>query len=108
MSRIPGLRRFLHVERDRAGIERAVDDELHFHFDMTVRDLIANGMDAEEARHEAERRFGDVGAHRRRLAAIDRSVVDQTRRDDWWNGLAQDLRYAFRGLRLKPGFAVAV
>ncbi|HEY4216129.1 MAG TPA: ADOP family duplicated permease [Gemmatimonadaceae bacterium] len=108
MSRIPGLRRFFRVERDGAGIQRAVDDELQFHFDMTVRDLMAKGMNADDARREARRRFGDVDVTRSRLSAIDRSVVGRERRAAWWSAFAQDFRYAVRSLRLQPGFAIAV
>ena len=92
----------------RSGIERAVDDELRFHFDMTVRDLMASGMSPEDARREAQRRFGDVERARERIAAIDRSRAGQERRAEWWSAAAQDFRYALRGLRLKPGFAIAV
>jgi len=108
MSRINGIRRLLHIAGTRKGIERAVDDELQFHFDMTVRDLMANGMSPEDARREAQRRFGDVESARERIAAIDRSRVGQERRAEWWSAAAQDFRYALRGLRLKPGFAIAV
>jgi putative ABC transport system permease protein len=108
MPRLPGIRRLLHVARDRAGIERAVDDELHFHFEMTVRELMAHGMTPDEARKEATRRFGDVQRTRERLATIDRSRVGRERRAEWWSAFAQDFRYAVRGLRLHPGFAAAV
>ncbi|HVE33697.1 MAG TPA: ABC transporter permease [Gemmatimonadaceae bacterium] len=108
MARIPGLRRLMRVERGSAGIARAVDDELRFHFEMTVRELMNSGMNPDEARREAERRFGDVQRTRRRLAEIDRARIDQQRRAEWWSGFAQDLRYALRGLRLKPGFAIGV
>jgi predicted permease len=108
MSRVPGLKRILRIERDRAGVERAVDDELHFHFEMTMRDLMSGGMTPDEARREATRRFGDVQRTRERLATIDRSRLGRERRVEWWNAFAQDLRYAIRGLRLKPGFAIAV
>ena len=108
MTRIPGLRRFMRVDRDRAGVDRAVDDEIGFHFDMTVEDLRASGMSEEDARREAARRFGDVERTRARLANIDRSRVDRHRRTEWWSAFSQDLRYALRGIRLKPGFAVAV
>jgi putative ABC transport system permease protein len=108
MRRITGIRRLFHVRRDRAGIERAVNDELQFHFDMTMRDLMANGMTPDEARKEAERRFGDVQRTRERLATIDRARVGKERRTEWWDAFSQDARYALRGLRLKPGFALAV
>ena len=108
MTRVPGLKRILRIERDRAGIERAVDDELQFHFDMTMRELMTNGMPADDARRETERRFGDFQRTRERLATIDRSRLVQERRAEWWSAFAQDFRYAVRGLRLKPGFAAAV
>ncbi len=108
MARIPGLRRFVRVDRDRAGVERSVEDELRFHFDMTMRELMANGYTPDDARHETERRFGDVERTRERMATIDRSRVGRERRADWWDAVVQDLRYALRGIRLKPGFAVAV
>jgi predicted permease len=101
-------RRFFRIEPDASGVEREVDDELQFHFDMTVRDLMAKGMSPGEARREAERRFGDVGLTRDRLTDIDRQRVNQERRAQWWSALAQDSRYALRGLRLKPGFAAVV
>ena len=44
MPRMPGIRRLLHIVRGRASIERAVDDELRFHFDMTVKELTMQGM----------------------------------------------------------------
>jgi putative ABC transport system permease protein len=108
MSRIPGIRRLFHLARTRAGIQRAVDDELQFHFDMTMRDLMSGGMTPDDARREAQRRFGNVEQTRDRLATIDRALADQERRAEWWSAFAQDLRYALRGLRLKPGFAIAV
>lgn len=98
----------MRVERSRSGIERAVQDELDFHFDMTVRDLMANGMTPEDARREAQRRFGDIERTRERLATIDRSRVGREQRAERWSGFAQDVRYSLRGLRLKPGFAAAI
>jgi putative ABC transport system permease protein len=108
MTRFPGLRRFMRLDRGSQGVERAVEDELRFHFEMTVAELRARGLDDAEARREAERRFGDVIRTRRRLATIDRAHAHQQRRAEWWSALAQDLRYAARGLRLKPGFAAGI
>ena len=108
MTRIPGLRRLMRLDGGAADVQRAVDDELQFHFDMTMRELIAGGMSPDDARREARRRFGDVQTARARLTTIDRARVERERRAEWWSALAQDLRYAVRGLRLKPGFAAAV
>lgn len=107
MARFPGIRRLLHVQRG-ANVERAVNDELQFHFDMTMRDLMARGMNEDDARKETQRRFGDVQRTRERLATIDRARIGQEHRAEWWSAFAQDLRYALRGLRLKPGFAASV
>lgn len=107
MARFQGLRRFFRLDRT-ADVDRAVNDELDFHFENKVRELMDRGMPAAEARAEAERKFGDVERTRARLAAIDRERVGGERRAEWWSGFAQDLRYALRGLRLKPGFALGV
>jgi predicted permease len=89
-------------------VQRQVDEELRFHFDMCVDELVARGMTAEHARLEAERRFGDVAAVRARLSRLDRQRVSEQRRADWWNALGQDTRYALRGLRRSPAFTSGV
>jgi len=107
MRFIPGIRRLFRIGGVH-DVESAVDDELRFHMEMTVQDLVEGGMDESEARREAERRFGDVAAARARLASLDRERVNAERRADWWSALGQDLRYTLRGLRLKPGFTMGV
>lgn len=102
------FRRLFRLDNDRADIERAVDDELQFHFDLTVRDLTAKGVPENEARRQAEARFGDVERTRRGLKAIDRARLNESRRTERWSSVVQDFRYAVRGLARKPGFAIAV
>src|SRR5918992_4665915 len=105
---IPGLRRFFRVELGTVSIERDVDEELRFHFDMTVEELVKRGLTPDQARREAARRFGDVDRHREHLRAIDTDRVKQRRRVEIWSTLAQDLRFALRGLRTNPGLAAVV
>ena len=108
MPRIPGIRRYIRSGRDETSVRRQVDDELAFHFEMCVAELVTQGLTPDAARREAERRFGDVAAVREGLARIDRERLGDERRADWWSALGQDARYAARGLRRSPVFTVGV
>ena len=88
----------------RADVEAEVDDELSFHLDELVRDLVAQGLPPEAARAEALRRFGKVDAIR---AASRRIEHRRERRRRWVEALddwGTDLRFALRLLRRGPGF----
>ncbi|MGV3709328.1 MAG: ADOP family duplicated permease [Gemmatimonas sp.] len=102
------IRKLFRFDNDHQDVARAVDDELQFHFDSTVRDLMASGLSETEARQRAHQRFGDVEQTRRGLNEIDHARVRDARRIEWFANVGQDLRYALRGLRRNPVFAVAV
>lgn len=108
MSMNDKFRRLFRFDNDHADVARAVDDELQFHFDASVRDLMAEGLSEPEARRQAELRFGDVERTRSGLKAIDHARVTESRRTEWLGNIAQDVRYALRGLKRNPVFAVAV
>ena len=87
-------------------ITRDVDEELTFHIDMRVRDLMAEGWTAAAARERVLRDFGDVEVERRRI--IGATIQDARRRFfiDWLGDVASDVRFAWRGLLRKPGFSI--
>src|SRR5439155_12619961 len=101
--RIPGLRRLMrlsdHVEKD-------VNDEIAFHVDSRVDDLITAGHTRESARQIAEAEFGDLRASRRELATVDRHRRRRERIEHAFDTIAQDLRYAVRALRRSPAFTL--
>jgi hypothetical protein len=51
---------FAWAERSQAEIEAEISDELEFHLEQRTRELVEAGMGTEEARAEAERRFGSL------------------------------------------------
>ena len=107
MRHFTGIRRLFRIDRGAADVERDVDDELRFHLERSVQELTASGHSPEVARREAERRFGDLRAARRRLTDIDRQRVRREARAEWRESVWQDLRYSARSLARSPAFAVA-
>lgn len=83
-----------------------VDDELTFHLEMRVAELVRKGETPARARELALARFGDVEASRRACLVIGERHGRQWRRTQWLSELAQDCRYALRTLRRTPWFTV--
>jgi len=108
MARINGIRRYLRVGREAESVRREIDDELAFHFRMAIDELVARGYTRDQAEREAERRFGNVAIVRERLTRLDEQRLGEERRADWWSALAQDSRYAARGLGRSLGFTLGV
>jgi predicted permease len=91
--------RFRAVFR-RAEVERELDDELRFHLERETAKNERAGLDAAEASRRARLQFGGID-HVKEEARDARGVrVLET--------IVRDLRYAVRGLRARPGFALAV
>ncbi|AHG91636.1 permease [Gemmatirosa kalamazoonensis] len=108
MTRPDGVRRLFRLADSTRSAARDVDDELRFHLETRVAELVARGVPRDEAEREAAREFGDVGAARAELAAMDRARLRHGARADWWSGWRQDLRYAVRALTRQPGFTATV
>jgi predicted permease len=93
------LRRLWYfLRRDRLSAELA--EEMRLHVELREEAMRQTGLDPEEARFAAQRRFGN------------RTNLHQRSRDMWGLGgldrFRQDLRYAVRRLAQRPGFSIAV
>jgi predicted permease len=78
--------------------ERQLDAELQFHIDRQVADNLRAGMSPEEARRNANLKFGGL----EQLKEDCRDV----RRTRWLETVVQDVRFALRLLRRSPGFSL--
>lgn len=83
-----------------------IASEFEAHLQMKADALARAGLSPEEARREAERRFGPLERFAAECRAIDRAERSERRRREWWSGALQDLRLAARGLIRAPAFAV--
>jgi putative ABC transport system permease protein len=87
-------------------VAREIDEEIAFHIDERTEDLVARGIERRAAREQAHAEFGDIGAARADLEAIDRRRVRRILRAGWWSDFLLDLRYGARGLMRAPLFSL--
>ncbi len=85
---------------NKPALEAQLDREVRFHVEEHAAGLIEQGIDPVEARRQA------------RIAVGGPEQVKEECRDErgtrWLEDLVQDLRYALRNIRLRPGFAAVV
>jgi hypothetical protein len=82
-----------------------VKDELRFHLETKIDDLVNQGWPRDAARQEAERQFGDLRALERIGSRIGEKMERRRRLKDYWDDTLQDVRYTFRTFVRNPGFA---
>ncbi|MGH7524700.1 MAG: ABC transporter permease, partial [Gemmatimonadales bacterium] len=87
-------------------LARDIDDELAFHVDMRTRKLMATGMDAEAARREALRQFGDLRHVHDSCVTLDTRRERSMTRTRYAEEFRQDTAFAFRALRRNPAFTL--
>jgi putative ABC transport system permease protein len=88
--------RFLILRKDR----RELEQELEFHIEQSIASKRVAGLSAAEARRQALIEFGGIESTREQCERL---------RPGWWIGsVSKDVRYAFRGFRRNPLFALSV
>ena len=106
MRDTPRWRRYLRFWR--SNVRADVDDELRFHLQERIDDLVALGMDAQAARTEALRRFGDIDRVKDTCRALAQQQETDMRRSEIMDVLRKDVVYAVRTMRRNAGFTAAI
>ena len=94
--------------------EAEIIEELSQHLDDQVRERVAGGMEASDARREALADLDQPGTLARRLAEtetrapLNLPTPGAPARGRWLSQLWQDVRLALRTLRRRPWFSVSV
>ncbi len=106
MRLIPGFRRLFRLtDATRVNVAE-IDDELRFHIETRVDELIAAGVSTADARAAAERDFGDWRRYRDDVLTIDHQFAREMRMREFSESIVDDLRHGWRGLRAQPGFSL--
>src|SRR5262245_11670608 len=83
----------------RSAVEREMADEMRFHLESRIEDLVRSGLPRLEAERDARLEFGSTGRYTEECRqALGLRLFDELR---------ADCRYAARSLRRSPSFAVA-
>jgi len=105
----PGVRRVLRLPWSRPEMRRDLDDEVQFHLQMRIDDLMARGMSEPEAESEALRRLGDAGELKQYLMRVNERRALADRAIGWFQDWLHDVALAWRQARHNAAFtALAV
>jgi putative ABC transport system permease protein len=85
---------------------RDVDDEIRFHLETRIEELVSRGMPAAEARRRAEEEFGDPARVRAETVRIDERMARRRGRAEWVGDLLRDARVGMRSLGRSPAFTI--
>jgi putative ABC transport system permease protein len=109
------FRRFFRLApRTHDRTREQMDEEIRFHIEERIDQLVRRGFTPDQAFAEARRRFGGgrtddtFDEARRRLYESAARREDRMQLRDRIEAFAQDVRYALRGVRNQPGLATAV
>ncbi len=106
MAELGRYSRELRSKLWKPSVESEVHEEIRAHLEQMEQDLIAHGMSPDDARREAQRKFGDMP----HVLLECESIATQRDKEFRWrrfsDEFSQDVRQAFRQLRFSPRFAI--
>jgi predicted permease len=102
----PRLKRLFHLDRFGKNLEGSLNDEVNFHLETRIGQLVTEGKTPEAAREEALRQFGDPELVVQRCRRIDQGGRRRRFIRDLFSDILQDVRFTLRGLRRAGGFAI--
>jgi predicted permease len=91
-----------------SSIGREVDEEIRFHLESRVAELMRDGRSRDDAYATALTEYGDVAASRSELSKVDRRRLRSERWSARASALGQDVAYALRALRRERAFTLGV
>jgi predicted permease len=97
--------RFIERLRRRS-VAAEVGEELEFHLEMAVRDLMQRGLTRQQARAEAERRFGDSRMVNEACQRYGNERDRKERRAEYFVELRQDVAFSVRQLAKNKSFTM--
>lgn len=100
----PAWRRYLRFSGP--DIASDIDEELRFHFEERIEELLASGLSREEANARALAEFGDVAGTRTQLERIDQRVLRRRTAIERLLVVRDELRLALRRLWRQPSFTM--
>src|ERR1041385_5636080 len=92
----PAWRRYLRLLG--LDINSDVDDELQFHIQTKIEELIGAGKNPRDARREAIRQFGPLDTVRKECERLSQGHHRTIHRREYFAGWSGDIRYAVRVL----------
>jgi macrolide transport system ATP-binding/permease protein len=101
MKQVPMWRRYDRLHGHDCA--RDVEDELRFHIEAKVEELIGRGWGTEAARREAQLQLGDLRDLQRVGEQIGRRMELRSMLKEHWEKLRQDVHFALRQLARDPG-----
>ena len=104
----PTFLRTLRITRHRPDAARDVGDEIEFYLEMRTRELIAGGMEPEEAARAARAAFGDRGRIEAECRRISGTVARRRRLAEALGSFAGDVRNGLRQIARRPALSLTV